>query len=239
MSDDNPQDPAPIGLSRDALARGDVMSLARARDGAGSAILSDEALLESRRRYVPDDYQGDDIWVFGYGSLIWKPELTFSEKTDALVHGFHRRFCMWTRIGRGSPDCPGLVLALDNGGSTKGVIFRIPAAIAPRELDILWRREMMADSYRPVWLNAKTQKGPIKALSFAIRRNRPVFAPRMSDEETAAIIHKAKGFVGPCKDYLQNTQKALIEAGIYDKQMAQLTRLVSGLEAKNKADNKT
>lgn len=236
MSDnDQKGTPAPVGLSRDALARGDVMALARARDGAGTAILTDEALLESRRQFVPDNYQGDDLWVFGYGSLIWKPEIEFSEKTDALVHGYHRRFCLWTRIGRGSPDCPGLVLALDNGGATKGVIFRIPAKIAPRELDILWRREMMADSYRPVWLTAKTDKGPIKALSFAIRRDRPVFAPRMSDDETAAVIYKAKGFVGPCKEYLQNTQKALIEAGIYDMQMAKLTRLVGDLEAKDKS----
>ena len=211
------------------------MSLARARDGASSAVLSDEALLASRRAFVPDDYQGDDIWVFGYGSLIWKPELDFTERRDALVHGFHRRFCMWTKIGRGSPECPGLVLALDNGGSTKGVIFRIPAAIAPQELDILWRREMMADSYRPVWLRAKTENGPIKALSFAIRRNRPVFAPRMADDKVAEIIYRASGFVGPCKDYLHNTQKALIAAGIYDKQMMRLSQLVTALEA-GKAD---
>ena len=219
-----------IGLSRDSLARGEVMKLARERDGATTSILTEEALLASRRAVLPDDYQGDDIWVFGYGSLIWKPEIAYDERRDATVHGFHRRFCMWTRIGRGSPDCPGLVLALDNGGSTKGVIFRIPAAIAPRELDILWRREMMADSYRPVWLTTRTNQGPIKALSFAIRRNRPVFAPRMSDAQTARIIYKAKGFVGPCKDYLANTQKALIAAGIYDKQMTKLASLVQKMD---------
>ena len=219
-----------VGISRDTLEKGAVMRLARQRDGAKSTILSDEDLRASRRTIIADDYHGDDIWVFGYGSLIWKPEISFTERRDALVHGFHRRFCMWTTIGRGSPDCPGLVLALDNGGSTKGVIFRIAAEQAAKELDILWRREMMADSYRPLWLTAQTDKGPIKALSFAIRRNRPVFAPRMSDEKTAAIIHKAAGFVGPCKDYLFQTQKALIEANIHDKKMAQLCKLVSELE---------
>lgn len=220
-----------VGISRDALERGDVMEAARARDGANSTILTDEALLASRRAFVPDDYAGEDIWVFGYGSLIWNPMVQYREKRDGLVHGFHRRFCMWTRIGRGSPEFPGLVLALDNGGSTKGVVFRIPADIAPRELDILWHREMMADSYRPVWLSAKTDKGPVRALSFAIRRNRPVFAPPMPDAEVARIIYQAKGFVGPCKDYLENTQKALLDAGIHDKQMIRLAALVKKLEA--------
>lgn len=219
-----------VGISRDVLARGDVMSLARQRDGAATTVLSDEELLASRRVIIPDDYQGADIWVFGYGSLIWNPVVQYTQARDALVHGFHRRFCMWTKIGRGSPDCPGLVLALDNGGSTKGVIFRIPAKIAVQELDILWRREMMADSYRPVWLTAKTDKGTVKALSFAIRRNRPVFAPRMDDAKIAEIIYQAKGFVGPCKEYLLNTQKALLAAGIYDKQMARLTHLVEQKE---------
>ena len=220
-----------VGISRDTLERGDVMEAARARDGANSTILTDEALLASRRAFIPDDYAGEDIWVFGYGSLIWNPMVQYREKRDGLVHGFHRRFCMWTRIGRGSPECPGLVLALDNGGSTKGVVFRIPADIAPRELDILWRREMMADSYRPVWLSAKTDKGPVRALSFAIRRNRPVFAPPMPDAKVARIIYQAKGFVGPCKDYLENTQKALLDAGIHDKQMIKLAALVEELEA--------
>ena len=231
MTNKNKPDTAPsVGMSRDALAKGSVMDLARKRDGADTAILSDEALIASRRAFIPDDYEGDDIWVFGYGSLIWKPELHFTEQLEALVHGYHRRFCMWTKIGRGSPDCPGLVLALDHGGATKGVAFRIPAKIAPQEMDILWRREMMADSYRPVWLTAKTQRGPLKALSFVIRRNRPVFAERMSDEKTASIIHQATGFVGPCKEYLFNTQKALIKAGIIDKQMVRLAKLVKALD---------
>lgn len=218
-----------VGVSRDVLARGDVMSLARQRDGAATTVLTDEELLASRRACLPDDYD-DDVWVFGYGSLIWNPVVQYVEARDALIHGFHRRFCMWTKIGRGSPECPGLVLALDNGGSTKGVIFRIPAKIAIQEIDILWRREMMADSYRPVWLSAKTDKGSVRALSFAIRRNRPVFAPRMSDAQMAKIIYQAKGFVGPCKEYLLNTQKALLKAGIYDKQMVRLTHLVEQLE---------
>lgn len=206
------------------------MALAKARDGADSAILSEDALLASRRAFLPDDYQGDDIWVFGYGSLIWKPIVEFCESQLAHIHGYHRRFCMWTTIGRGAPDCPGLVLALDQGGSTKGMIFRIPAEKAAQELDILWRREMMANSYRPVWVKAKTKNRLVPALSFAIRRDSPIFAPPLPDEATAKIIYNASGFVGPCKEYLRETQKALQIAGIKDRQMTKLCRLVDELE---------
>ena len=222
--------PKATGMNRDVLARGDVMAAARARDGAQSAVLSDEELRASRRAFIPDDYQGGDIWVFGYGSLIANPVVDFSESRPAKIYGYHRRFCMWTRIGRGSPDCPGLVLALDNGGSTKGVCLRIPAHKAPEELDILWRREMMADSYRPIWLQAKTDKGPIRAMSFAIRRNRPVYAKPMSDEKTARIIHQAAGFVGPCREYLEQTYEALCQANIHDAQMKKLIKLVKKLD---------
>ena len=223
--------PKDVGVNRTVLARGDVMALARQRDGKDSAILSDEALLASRRAFIPDAWD-KDIWVFGYGSLIWNPVVQFSQTLDATIYGYHRRFCMWTRIGRGSPDCPGLVLALDKGGSTKGVIFRLERKIAIRELDILWRREMMADSYRPVWLSAHSANGPIKAMSFAMRRDRPIYAPPMAEEEVAKAIYHAKGFVGPCRDYLENTYQALVEAGIHDKQMSRLVQLMLKMDQK-------
>ena len=216
-----------VGISRDNLERGDVMHLARARDGENTAIISEADLLASRRAFVADDHQEDDIWVFGYGSLIWNPIVQHEETKMAIIYGYHRRFCMWTTIGRGSPDCPGLVLGLDKGGATKGMIFRIKADKAADELDILWRREMMADSYKPVWVRAFTDKGPVKALTFAMRRDRPIFAPPMPLSQTADIIAKAVGFVGPCREYLENTNQALMSVGIYDKQMMKLATLVA------------
>ena len=229
MTDKSPSNPSTtgVGVSRDVLQRGDVINLARERDGANATVLTDAELLASRRAFISDDMAGDDIWIFGYGSLIWNPVVQYTEQRPALVYGYHRRFCMWTKIGRGSPDCPGLVLALDNGGATRGIIFRLPKENALAELDILWRREMMADSYRPIWVTAHSPQGPIKALSFAIRRNRPVYAPRMDDAKTAEIIYAAKGFVGPCRDYLENTHKALKQAGIQDKVMDRLMAYIS------------
>ena len=127
------------------------------------------------------------------------------------VYGFHKRFCLWTRLGRGSPEDPGLVLALDRGGSVRGFVFRIASKHAAQEMDILWQREMINNSYNPKWVSVHTNCGVKKALSFVIRRDSPSYAYRMSDENIAEIISRAAGFLGPCCDYLFETAKALKE----------------------------
>ena len=213
-------------LSRTMLESGLVQKLALDRDGKNSGVLSEDELIASRQQYVADDYKGPDIWVFGYGSLIWNPLIAYEEKQYGRVYGFHKRFCLWTRLGRGSPEDPGLVLALDKGGSVRGVVFRIAAKHAAQEMDILWQREMINNSYSPKWVSVHTNYGVKKALSFVIRRNSPSFADRMSDENTAAIIAKAKGFLGPCHEYLFETAKALAEAGIKDKRLDRLVLMV-------------
>ena len=213
-------------LSRDMLESGLVQQLALDRDGENSTVLSDEELVASRRNYIIDDYSGPDIWIFGYGSLIWNPLIDYKEKQFGHVYGYHKRFCLWTRLGRGSPEDPGLVLALDKGGSVRGVVFRIAAKQAAREMDILWRREMINNSYLPKWVNVHTNSGVRTALSFVIRRDSPGFAKRMSDEATAEIIARATGFLGPCCQYLFETSEALARAGIQDEKLNQLVCMV-------------
>lgn len=219
-------------LSREMLDKGTVQDLARSRDGENSTILSPEALLESRRRFIPDDYDGPDIWVFGYGSLIWNPLISFEQREDARLFGYHKRFCLWTRIGRGSPDCPGLVLALDKGGSVRGHAFRIKAEKAAAECDILWKREMLNNSYAPRWMKARCENGQqITALGFVIRHELPSYAGRLSEFQTAEVIARAEGFLGPCCQYLFETQAALEQAGIHDPYMQRLSRLVRQLQS--------
>ena len=214
-------------LSRDMLVDGTVQQLAMLRDGEESKVLSPEALAESRRAILPDKYHGSDIWVFGYGSLIWNPLIEFAERIPAQVFGFHKRFCLWTRIGRGSPECPGLVLALDRGGSVRGHAFRIRADIAPSELDILWKREMLSNAYAPRWLQCRLETGKtVNALGFVIRRDSPSYAGKLTESETAHIISKAAGFVGPCWEYLFETERALQSAGFNDSYMRKLSQLV-------------
>ena len=109
--------------------------------------------------FPPDGRPDGPVWLFGYGSLIWNPAFEFAEKRPATVHGLHRRFCLRTFLGRGSKDRPGLVLALDRGGCCRGVAFRIAAERVESELDIVWRREMISDAYRPRWLTAVHPRG--------------------------------------------------------------------------------
>ena len=208
------------------LADGTVYRLATERDGEACTALSMEELQTSRQQFLAGHYGGGDIWVFGYGSLIWNPLINFEERRYGQLFGFHKRFCLWTRIGRGNPEAPGLVLALDNGGSVKGCVFRIKAERAAEELDILWRREMLNNSYLPRWLRVRTDKGLVNALAFTIRRDSPSFAPKMTELETARYIAQAEGFVGPCRDYLFETTRALREEGMRDSKMERLTRLV-------------
>ena len=213
-------------LSRDMLESGVVQKLALDRDGENSTVLSEDQLRASRRHYIADDYNGPDIWVFGYGSLIWNPLITFEDKLFGRLYGYHKRFCLWTRLGRGSPDQPGLVLALDHGGSVRGVVFKIAAERAAHEMDILWRREMINNSYNPKWLNVHTQEGIKHALCFVARHDAPGFAEKMSDEQTADIIAQATGFLGPCRQYLFETSEALQRAGIDDPALSRLAEMV-------------
>ena len=99
--------------------------MARERDGSAATVASEYQLLQSRRSVVPDDADCSDFWVFGYGSLICNPIIAHDQRLVARIHGYHRRFCLWTKIGRGSPECPGLVLSLDYGGSCVGVAYRL------------------------------------------------------------------------------------------------------------------
>ncbi len=125
-------------------------------------------------------------------------------------------------MARGSPEQPGLVLALDKGGSVKGCVYRIRADMASDELDMLWRREMLNGSYSPKWLMAQTQDGPVRALAFTIRQDSASFAPKMPTDQLCEIIAHAEGFVGPCRDYLFETAQALRAEGMPDVYMEKL-----------------
>ena len=104
-------------ITRETLKNWRVAELARDRDGPDASIATEDQLLESRRLVVADDADVSDLWVFGYGSLIYNPIIAHSQRTIATIYGYHRRFCLWTKIGCGSLGPPGLVLPLDRGGS--------------------------------------------------------------------------------------------------------------------------
>lgn len=170
-----------------------------------------------------------DVWVFGYGSLMWNPAFHHAETRLGTLPGWHRRFCLWTPLGRGSPDRPGLVLGLDNGGSCRGVAYRIPAAQAWEELDIVWRREMVSDGYTPRWVTVRTASGPVRALTFTIDHAGSRYAGKLTLEETAAVIARAEGRLGSCAQYLMSTVDHLDDMGIPDRRLHALRDQVKAL----------
>ena len=127
------------------------------------------------------------LWLFAYGSLLWRPEFPFAERRLATVRGYRRRFYLWQRRHRGSANRPNLMLAIDAGGSCKGVAYRIAAPGGCDKLAGVWRREMMGDGYRPRWVTAMTGAGPVRAVAFAINRDCGRYAGRLADEVVAGI----------------------------------------------------
>ena len=213
-------------ITRETLKNWRVAELARERYGAETSIATEDQLLESRRSVIADDADVSDLWVFGYGSLIYNPIIDFSQRVIASVYGYHRRFCLWTKIGRGSPSYPGLVLSLDRGGSCKGLAFRLNPQNAIAELDLLWRREMITLAYQPRVLSLHTDIGLRRGLAFVANPARPAYAPPMPFEMTVEFVSNASGFNGLCCEYLYDTVKGMQACGIRDHQLEKLAAAV-------------
>ncbi len=167
-----------------------------------------------------------DVWVYGYGSLIWRPDFEFSEQRQALLRGYHRALCLWSRINRGTPEQPGLVFGLDVGGSCRGMAFRIPAADVPSVFDALWQREMPSGAYNPRWLRCETSEGDIRALVFTMNRKTDAYVPRMPDEQLMQVVHRAHGINGPCIEYVLETASALQRSKMLDKRLQNVVSLL-------------
>jgi cation transport protein ChaC len=173
-----------------------------------------------------------DIWLFGYGSLMWNPGFPYRAAEPALLRGYHRRFCVYSRRYRGTPEQPGLVLGLDRGGSCRGVAFRIAACDAADVMTYLWEREMSGGSYemREVAIGT-AESGTIRAQTFVVRRNSPNYAGRLGAEEIARLILQGIGGRGHCREYLDNTLRCLEALGHVDEPLRALERTVKELAA--------
>ncbi len=167
----------------------------------------------------------DDLWVFGYASLIWRPEFEYAERRLAKVHGWHRALKMWSRINRGTPECPGLVFALLSGGSCQGVVFRVPQAEAHEVFPRLWAREMVTGVYDPKWLPCQTPEGPVKALAFTLSRRSPSFTGDLDVEQYRQILCDSCGRFGTTLDYARQTYDGLLQLGIRDHELERVLHL--------------
>ena len=174
----------------------------------------------------------DDMWVFGYGSLIWNPEFPVAERQIARAHGWHRSFCMRSIHHRGTEDAPGLVLALDADPASHcdGVAFRVEPGAEDATLLALRERELISSAYLERWLPITLADGrAIHALVFVIDPDHVQYCGGLPLEEQAQIIAHAIGGRGPNRDYLHATARHLAELGIADDDLAWLSARVSSL----------
>jgi len=167
----------------------------------------------------------EDLWVFGYASLIWRPEFDAAEQRPATVHGWHRALRMRSRVNRGTPECPGLVFALVPGGSCRGMAYRVERKRGAQELERLWSREMPTGVYDPKWLACRTPHGPVNALAFTLSRASPAHTGALADAQMIEILRCASGRFGSTLDYLVDTATSLRERGIRDREIERLVAL--------------
>jgi len=168
-----------------------------------------------------------DLWVFGYASLIWRPEFDAAEHRTALVRGWHRALRMRSRINRGTPQQPGLVFALLPGGACRGLVYRLRPESAEDEIDRLWAREMPTGVYDPRFLPCSTPQGTVPALAFTLSRRSESYMGRLPDEQVLHILRHARGRFGTTLDYLADTACALRQRGVHDREIERLMGLAT------------
>jgi glutathione-specific gamma-glutamylcyclotransferase len=166
-----------------------------------------------------------DLWVFGYASLIWRPEFEAVEERPATVHGWHRALAMRSRVNRGTPECPGLVFALVPGGSCRGRVYRLEQPRVDAELRRLWAREMPSGVYDPKWLACRTPHGIVRGLAFTLSRQSPNHTGRLEEGELVEILRTANGRYGSTLSYLVETAQSLRTCGIRDRDVERLVAL--------------
>ena len=165
------------------------------------------------------------MWVFGYASLIWRPEFESAEDRPATVFGWHRSLTLRSRINRGTPECPGLVFALVHGGSCQGRAYRIEAGRVEAELERLWGREMPTGVYDPKWLRCRTPQGNVRGLGFTLSKKSPAHTGALADAQIVDILRTANGRYGSTLAYLVETERSLRGCGIRDRDVERLVAL--------------
>ena len=199
---------------------------AYAPPAAAAQPLSPTELLATLRGALDPWTPGTPFWIFAYGSLMWNPQFTFDARHVATIRGYHRSFRVWSRINRGTPENPGLVLTLECGGSCRGLIYRIAADRVQEEMQRIWKREMTFGSYRPKWLNCVVGEQQIRVLAFTVNRACSGYTGQIPTEVVVEAIASARGRYGPAHDYLFKTIETLREHGIRDQRVEHLAGLV-------------
>jgi cation transport protein ChaC len=175
------------------------------------------------------DSSGSDLWVFGYGSLMWRPGFEFIEQAPARLIGEHRALCVYSFDHRGTPEKPGLVLGLDRGGACRGIAFRIAAIRRSDTVKYLRDREQTTHVYREVmrsvWLENEARQR-VSALTYVVDRGHVQYAGRLSLPEQLRHVQQGHGRSGNNRDYVLSTVKSIEAQGFRDEQLHQLAMML-------------
>ncbi|MGL4325803.1 MAG: gamma-glutamylcyclotransferase [Beijerinckiaceae bacterium] len=184
---------------------------------------------------MDDPLQGREFWVFGYGSLMWRPDFPFAERCGALLYGSHRSLCVRSHIHRGTPERPGLVMGLDRGGACHGMAFRIADEHRVPVLANLRAREQVTMVYRELVKRLHLTDGrTVAGIAYVVDRTHKQYVGALSREAQLAAVIGAHGKSGPNPDYVLNTQSHLEEMGVHDATLTWLARALRA-EAQTKS----
>lgn len=165
----------------------------------------------------------EDLWIFGYGSLMWRPGFAFQERRRARLFGFHRRLCIYSHVHRGTPDRPGLVLGLDRGGGCLGIAYRVERHAAQAVIDYLREREQATAVYLERHLPVRLDDGRIvRCLTYVADRRHPQYAGSLSREDLLRFVRQGNGRSGANPDYVRATHAELTAMGVLDEALAWL-----------------
>lgn len=185
-----------------------------------------------------DNQHINDFWVFGYGSLMWRPGFAHIETARARLHGYRRSLCIYSHVHRGTPDQPGLVLGLDSGGSCLGIAFRVPGEMSDEVMVYLREREMSNRVYHEKWLRLHLADGrEVQAVTYVADRTHIQYAGSLKAEDAAAIVASAQGESGANIDYVSNTIDHLRNMRVRDHALERVSGLINNTAKKyQKAD---
>jgi cation transport protein ChaC len=222
-------------LTREELSSERIDQIvADARKAGYDFFLSSEEREASLNQALVHHKPGGEAWVFAYGSLMWNPAFEFAEALPCSVEGWRRSFCFWTPLGRGTPELPGLMLALEGGGSCEGIAYRLAPHQVRSELAILWNREMLSGVYKARWVPTKLRDGrTVTAVTFVVDTGHCQYCGDLPMERAAHHIAFAEGRRGACRDYLTNTAEHARSLGIHDPYIEELVQRVADLRGES------
>jgi cation transport protein ChaC len=169
----------------------------------------------------------EGVWIFAYGSLMWRPGFGYVEAAPARLHGYHRSLCIYSIVHRGTPEQPGLVLGLDRGGSCHGWAFRVSPEREVETLDYLDSRELVTDVYRRKRLPVTVGDRRVVAWGYVVRRDHPQYAGQLVPEQLLDLVRRGAGRSGNCRDYLLGTVEHLESMGIVDGPLHALAEVLA------------